>query len=83
MGYYFHISSFLGEKRFKIEIQIPILLNVSVLLDVCIVGCVTFSQTSRYQGKLKATVSGLYEDLKFEVSDGSDNFSFGPSLVKF
>ena len=35
-------------------------------------GCVTFFQTSRYQGILKATVSGVFGDLKFKISEGSD-----------
>ena len=40
MGYYSHFSSFLGEKhskltwKFRIKIYIPILFNISVLLDV-------------------------------------------------
>ena len=29
-------------------------------------------QTSRYQGIVKATVSGVVEDLKFKISEGSD-----------
>ena len=35
-------------------------------------GCVTFFQTSRYQGILKTTVSGVFEDLKVKISEGSD-----------
>ena len=37
-------------------------------------GCVTFSrlQESRYQCILKATVSGVLEDLKFKILEGSD-----------
>ena len=31
-----------------------------------------FFSTSRYQGIVKATVSGVFEDLKFKVSEGSD-----------
>ena len=45
-----------------------------------------------YQGIVKATVSRIFEDLKFKMSDGSDdsaqlagqiqdNFNFGPSLL--
>ena len=33
---------------------------------------ITFSETSRYQGILKATVSGVFEDLKFRISEGMD-----------
>ena len=29
-------------------------------------------QTSRYQGIVKATVFGVFEDLKFKISEGSD-----------
>ena len=29
-------------------------------------------QTSRYQGIVKATVSRVFEDLKFKMSEGSD-----------
>ena len=29
-------------------------------------------QTSRYQGIVKATVSGVFKDLKFKISEGSD-----------
>ena len=29
-------------------------------------------QTSRYQGIVKATASGVFEDLKFKISEGSD-----------
>ena len=29
-------------------------------------------QTSRYQGIVKATVSGVFEDLQFKISEGSD-----------
>ena len=47
-----------------------------------------------YQGIEKATVSGVVEDLKFKISEGSDrlrqligqtqeDFNFGPSLLKF
>ena len=49
-----------------------------------------------YQGIVKATVFGVFEDLKFKISEGSDsaklrqptgqtqdNFNFGPSLLKF
>ena len=35
-------------------------------------GDVIFSKTSRYQGILTNTVSGVFEDLKFKVSEGSD-----------
>ena len=28
--------------------------------------------TSRYQGIVKATVSGVFEDLNFKISEGSD-----------
>ena len=38
----------------------------------CTLECVTFFQTSRYQGILKATVPGVFEDLKFKISEGSD-----------
>ena len=31
-----------------------------------------FHKTSRYQGIVKATVSGVFEDLKFKISEGSD-----------
>ena len=39
MSYYFHFSSFLGEKTFQINLKIqdwtiPILFNILVLLDV-------------------------------------------------
>ena len=38
--------------------------------------------TSRYQFIVKASVSGVFEDLKFKISEGKtqDNFNFGPSL---
>ena len=51
-----------------------------------------------YQSILKATVSGVFEDLKFKISEGldqieaklrqpagqsQDNFNFGLSLLKF
>ena len=29
-------------------------------------------QTSRYQGIVKATVAGVFEDLKIKISEGSD-----------
>ena len=29
-----------------------------------------FFQTSRYQGIVKSTVSGVFEDLKFKISEG-------------
>ena len=29
-------------------------------------------QTSRYQGIVKATASEIFEDLKFKISEGSD-----------
>ena len=29
-------------------------------------------QTSKYQGIVKATISGVFEDLKFKISEGSD-----------
>ena len=29
-------------------------------------------QTSRYQGIVKAEASGVFEDLKFKISEGSD-----------
>ena len=38
----------------------------------CTLGCVTFSKTSRYRDILKATVFGVFEDLKFKISKGSD-----------
>ena len=31
-----------------------------------------FFQTSSYQGIVKATVSGVFEDLKFKISEGSE-----------
>ena len=34
--------------------------------------CHIFFQTSMYQGILKSTVSGVLEDLKFKISEGSD-----------
>ena len=40
--------------------------------DYYALGCVTFSKTSRYLGILKATVSRVFEDLKFKISEGSD-----------
>ena len=64
----------------------------SGLSTVCTFECVTFSKTSRYQGILKATVSGVFEDIKFKISEGyklrqpigqsQENFNFGPSLLK-
>ena len=42
-----------------------------------------------YQGILKATVFGVLQDLKFKISEGSDqgqsqdNLNFGPSPLKF
>ena len=33
-------------------------------------------QTSRYQGIVKATVSGVNEDLKFKISEGSGQLQF-------
>ena len=41
-------------------------------VTVYTLGCVTFSKTSRYRGILKATVFGVFEDLKFKISEGSD-----------
>ena len=44
-------------------------------LETCYVyklGCVTFFKTSRYQDILKATASGVLQDLKFKISEGSD-----------
>ena len=40
-------------------------------MATCPLGWVTFFKTSRYQGILKATVSGVFGDLKF-ISEGSD-----------
>ena len=48
----------------------------------------------QYQGGVESTVSGVFEDLKFKISEGQDqlrqptgqrqeNFNFGPSLLKF
>ena len=34
--------------------------------------CIRGYRTSRYQGIVKATVSGVFEDLKFKISEGSD-----------
>ena len=31
-----------------------------------------FFQTSSYQGIVKATVSGVFEDFKFKISEGSN-----------
>ena len=31
-----------------------------------------FSYTSKYQGIVRATVSGVFKDLKFKISEGSD-----------
>ena len=36
-----------------------------------------------YQGIVKATVSGVFEDLKFKISEGSENFNFACSILKF
>ena len=62
-------------------------------LYVCTLG-VSPSLVSRYGG-VKAIVSGVVEDLKFKISEGSDpklrqltgqsqeNTNFGPNLLKF
>ena len=42
----------------------------NIAMQVCILG---FHQVW-YQGGVKATVSGVVEDLKFKISDGSDQF---------
>ena len=39
--------------------------------DIYLLGCVTFFQTSRYQAILKATISGVLENLNFKISEGS------------
>ena len=57
-----------GAKTFQITV---ILITVIALL-LCTVGCVTFFKTLSYQGILKATVSGVLEDLRFKISEGSD-----------
>ena len=46
----------------------------SIPYGVYTVGCVTItsSKTSRHQGILKATVSGVNEDLKFKISEALD-----------
>ena len=43
-------------------------------LNLCnmYVGDSGFFQTSRYQGIVKATVFGVFEDPKFKISEGSD-----------
>ena len=48
------------------------LCNSGIVILNSTLGCVTFFQTSRYQGILKATVSGVFEDLKFKISEGLD-----------
>ena len=37
-------------------------------------------QTSRYQGIVKVTRSGVFEDLKLKISEGSDKFSLDSKL---
>ena len=39
---------------------------------ICRLGDSGDFKTSRYQGIVKATVSGLREDLTFKISEGSD-----------
>ena len=39
---------------------------------ICRLGDSGDFKTSRYQGIVKATVSGWFEDLKFKISEGSD-----------
>ena len=39
---------------------------------VCMLGDSGDFQTSRYQGIVKATAFGVFEDLKFKISEGSD-----------
>jgi hypothetical protein len=41
-------------------------------LVICKLGDSGFFLTSRYQGIVKATHSGVFEDLKFKISEGSD-----------
>ena len=45
-----------------------------------------FFYTSRYQGFVKATISGVFEDLSLlrqPTGQTQDNFNFGLSLLKF
>ena len=37
--------------------------------------------TSRYQGIVKATVSGVFEDLMFKISEGSDQNWSCPVII--
>ena len=46
----------------------------TTLGKVSTLGCVKFFQTLRYQGILKAAVSGVFEDLKYKITEGSDNY---------
>ena len=39
---------------------------------VCFIGDVIFLKTSRYQDILTNTVSGVFEDLRLKISEGSD-----------
>ena len=42
------------------------------LASQCNIGILGDSGFFRHQGIVKATVSGVFEDLKFKISEGSD-----------
>ena len=42
-----------------------------------------FFENFLYQDGVKATVSGVVEDLKFKISEGQENTNFGRSLLNF
>ena len=81
-------------KRFKI---VRAQYRHKLRIFICIFRWFRIFQTSRYQGIVKATASGVFGDLNFKISELSDqnwscleparqtqdNFNFGPSLLKF
>jgi hypothetical protein len=57
MGYYFHFSIFLGEKTFEINFRIPVLFNISGLLDVQ----ANLPETSPFLSAQMALVSTFFQ----------------------
>ena len=49
------------------------------LVKVCKLADSVFFENFLYQGGVKAKVSGVVEDLKFKISEGSDQFWMWPS----
>ena len=45
---------------------------ICIIIEISTLGDSGDFQTSRYQGIGKATASGVFEDLKFKISEGSD-----------